>query len=95
MPTPTKKTWHLHACTTCGGVYDDSCPTPQVNSRCNPCISGIPSVRARGRAPVTCCRTNARLARKDELKTYRLAGNQPWFLCGTCHRAFAHDPRNT
>lgn len=43
--------------------------------------------------PRPCCRVNVRVTNKDDLKTYKLRGPGPWWLCKTCARQFAFDPR--
>ncbi len=88
----TPKQWHQHGCTTCRGPYSDTCNTPHIDGRCNPCTSGIPSVWAINRRPNECCYTHTRKALKQELKTYRLAGPGPWYICTRCHRTQIYVP---
>jgi hypothetical protein len=46
-----------------------------------------------GRLPIACCYMDTRLARRDEIATYRLAGTRTWFICGCCKRAFIYQPK--
>lgn len=92
MATAAKKTWHLHACTTCRRTYGDTCETATSNATCNECRSGLVSAYGKGRNPIACCLSGARLATKDEIKTYRLAGPGPWWICRTCSRQHGYDP---
>ena len=40
------------------------------------------------RLPRDCCRAHSRLARKEELATYRLSTACDWFRCSVCARTF-------
>lgn len=84
---------HYHGCTHCKRRYPDACEDRKPNT-CPSCRMGRTSIYMTGIDPRPCCTENARLANKDDLKTYRLAGPGPWWLCRECARQFAFDPRN-
>lgn len=83
---------HFHGCLQCHRRYPDACDTPERDSRCSSCRSGRPSIHQLGIAARDCCRSNSRLANKDDLKTYRLVGAASWWLCRTCGRQFPINP---
>ena len=89
----TKKL-HYHACAHCGWRYPDGCDRPDVNDVCSSCRSGRTSLHHLGLAPRECCRTDSRIANKDDLKMYLLRGSGTWWLCRTCARQFGFNPGN-
>jgi hypothetical protein len=94
-PREFKGKQHNHGCADCNGRYVCCCETPEVNGRCNPCISGIPSTAARAMGPRRCCYeampiTPIRYA--ADFRSYKLAGPGPWFKCPTCARTFPAQP---
>lgn len=95
MATTKKPELHYHACTTCKRRYPDACTTPKTNQVCITCKSGRLSIHALAIDPRPCCATHLRLTRKDELKTYRLEGPGPWWICAKCFRQFGRDVRIT
>jgi hypothetical protein len=86
---------HYHVCKQCKRRYPDACATPKDNKVCSTCRSGRLSIHMQGIAPRPCCYEHLRVARKDELKTYRLAGTDPWWICAACCRQFGYDVRIT
>jgi hypothetical protein len=91
----SKKTVHWHACRRCRlTCYEDNCDTPPINALCTSCRGGRAwQLLVEGRKPRPCCREQARLVRKDEKATYRLAGDTLWFICPTCARTHPYDPK--
>lgn len=88
-----KAEMHYHACTHCRRRYPDACTKTKANDVCNTCVTGRLSIYAYGIEPRPCCYENLRVARKDELKTYKLAGTGPWWICTVCCRQFGYDVR--
>lgn len=90
-----KPTLHYHSCTEkdCRQRYPDACDTPTVNDVCRSCRQGRPSVHQIGIDPRPCCGDNLRVANKNDLKTYKLRGPGPWWLCMKCGRQFGYDVR--
>lgn len=85
---------HAHGCTHCGIRYEDACADPGTDGRCTACRGGRPwLLLIDGASPKDCCRETARLARKDEKKTYRLAGTRLWHICTACKRTHPFNPR--
>jgi hypothetical protein len=84
---------HYHACINCRDRYPDACHTQDENGLCNTCRSGRQSIHSMAGGAQECCRTNSRVANKDDLEMYRLRGPGPWWLCRTCARQHAYDPR--
>lgn len=84
---------HYHACKFCRRRYPDACTTPKDNGKCPTCRMGRLSVHMTGIEPRPCCYEHLRVARKDELKTYRLTGSNPWWICTECCRQFGYDVR--
>lgn len=85
--------WHAHGCTRCHLKYQDTCDTPQTNGLCTKCRTGrgwellIDNAR-----PKDCCRLECRrVTSKQEIATYRLRGDAPWFICTTCARQHPYD----
>lgn len=92
MPKPEL---HYHGCHNCRRRYPDACETPTKNGICPSCKTGRLSIHMTGIEPRECCRASARVANKNDLKTYRLRGSSPWWLCMECARQFPFDPRIT
>lgn len=93
-----KSELHYHGCSKCRRRYNDTCterPMVTVQGVCMSCRMGRTSTLMTGIEPRDCCRKTVRLANKNDLKTYRLAGPGPWWLCLVCARQFAYDPRIT
>lgn len=84
---------HYHACTHCRRRYPDACTSAGLNSVCPSCVMGRDSIHMQGIAPRPCCHQHLRVANRVDLKTYRLAGPGPWWLCGACGRQFGYDVR--
>jgi len=84
---------HYHACISCRERYPDACIWPGRNDLCGSCRQGRLSVHQLGIGPRDCCHQNLRVTRKDELKTYRLRGEGPWWICTVCCRQFGYDVR--
>lgn len=82
---------HAHGCSSCHARFEDTCETPNQARTCRQCQGGGPGwqLLIDGRLPRDCCRLHSRLARKEELKTYRLSTACPWFRCSVCARTFA------
>lgn len=93
MATRTTSTGvHAHGCTRCRARFEDVCGSPNTNGLCRPCQGhglGWPLLIA-NRQPRDCCRLHSRLARKEELKTYRLSTACDWFRCSVCARTFPY-----
>jgi hypothetical protein len=86
---------HYHSCSNCRHRYPDACHSSEENGLCNTCRSGRSSIHMVGSQPQDCCRTDCRVANKDDIEMYRLRGTGPWWLCRTCSRQHGFDPRNT
>lgn len=83
---------HAHGCSRCHRRFEDACNEPNTDKICRRCEghgTGWALLEA-NRAPKDCCRLHSRLARKDELKTYRLSTACPWFRCSICARTFPY-----
>ncbi len=86
---------HSHGCSVCSAYYTDACADPLVNAPCTGC-QGLPHGRPswdRGPDPIECCRRDVRLATARQLNSFRLGGDGPWWICGTCNRTHPYDPR--
>lgn len=90
-----KKDVHGHGCLMCKATFFDACYEPDVNHICSFCETGRGWERERDfRAPRECCRgEGCRLARKEEVASYGLAGDKPWWICTTCKRTFIYKPK--
>lgn len=81
---------HFHFCSDreCRLIYEDSCDTPEVNGRCEPCRGRTRSRYLPVRDPQECCIDNCvQITYRPLLITHQLAGPGPWFQCKTCARA--------
>lgn len=84
---------HAHGCVRCHTRYEDACPTAETDSLCITCRGGrgwqllIDNAR-----PTDCCVAGSRLATKDQMAVYRLAGGHLWFICTTCRRTHPFNP---
>ena len=87
---------HAHGCRRCHIRYEDACRTPTSDDLCTACRGGRAWQLLIDNAAVhSCCFLSARLVRKDEKATYRLAGTVLWFICTRCARTHPYDPRST
>lgn len=90
----TTKTYHHHGCRQCRTRYSDNCADRGEDDLCTGCRGGIPSqLLIDSAAPKACCYAGARLATRDERKTYALAGRSNWFICPTCKRTHPTRPK--
>lgn len=92
------KTVHAHGCPTCRSRYEDNCEDRTTDEQCSWCRAGR-SMEERGihyhnRQPKDCCRQDSRIATKEEIKSYTLAGASTWYICKTCARTHPTKPRN-
>lgn len=88
-----KKDLHAHGCTRCKAFFQDACNEPEKNWLCSFCETGTGwELLRQGRAPCDCCRAHSRLARKEEVATYGLAGDKPWWICTVCARCQVYKP---
>lgn len=84
---------HSHGCTECKQRFEDNCQQPKQNFLCSFCETGNGWTLLReGRSPKDCCRVFSRLATKDEIKSYNMAGDKPWFICTECSRHQIFNP---
>lgn len=90
-PKMKKDGVHAHGCVGCKGRFEDACGDPKSWPKCANCNTGR-QVRSplliESRLPIACCRELSRPARKDELHTFRLYQECPWFICPKCARTF-------
>lgn len=86
---------HAHGCPRCHTRYMDLCTDLGSDALCLQCRAGKHAGWQElidNREPKDCCRFNARLARKEELPKYHLAGACTWWLCPTCQRTHPYPP---
>lgn len=78
---------HAHGCRDCHSYYQDCCVAPDEPGLCSICRSGSgwPELLA-NRAPLDCCRAQAKSVTKDESARYKLVGQIPWLICPVCKR---------
>jgi hypothetical protein len=94
----TKKlngTWHAHGCSRCKTRYEDSCQTPEKDALCADCRSPGSgwTMLIENRSPKDCCFALSRVATKEELARYRLAGQSAWWICRACARTHPFQPK--
>lgn len=89
------KATHLHGCPKCLDTFVCACREARTtNPTCIRCIGGHERTTIHfGRLPRQCCTAVTRLARKDEVATYSLAGTRTWWICAECKRAFIYQPK--
>jgi hypothetical protein len=87
---------HAHGCVRCHIRYQDACTESGDDALCITCRGGRGwQLLIDNAAPHDCCREHSRMVRKEEQKTYRLAGKHLWHICTTCARTHPMDPRRT
>lgn len=85
---------HAHRCVRCGLRYEDSCDDSPTDGECTPCRGERPRPPwYRGRDPVACCLERSRLATRDDIRLYRLAGQAEWWICQACKRTHPYNPK--
>lgn len=86
---------HAHGCSNgrCRQRYMDACLEPNEDGLCHDC-RGTASrpLWVTNSDPVDCCREHSRLATKDELDGYALAGACTWYRCRKCSRTHPFNP---
>lgn len=89
-----KKDIHAHGCTRCKHYFEDACYEPEKNHVCSFCESGTGWMLLRKtHDPAECCKQHSRLARKEEVASYGLAGDKPWWICSVCKRRQIYKPQ--
>jgi hypothetical protein len=88
---------HMHGCPSCLDTFICACKEAATSDpKCSRCIGGHKRTAIHmGRLPIACCYIDTRLARRDEISTYRLAGTRTWFMCACCKRAFIYQPKES
>ena len=86
------ETLHRHSCSTCSSTYEDACLRPMTNRSCTGCRGRTPPIWELGLRPKACC-SESQPATPQEMTTYRLGGDTPWWLCPKCKRPHSYKPR--
>lgn len=86
---------HAHGCPRCHYRHEDACRDPYDDRLCIKCRGGKAwELIRKNTEPDDCCRQFSRLASKDEVESYRLAGSCLWFFCPKCARTHPYvNPR--
>lgn len=89
-----KKDLHAHGCLKCKERFEDACYEPEKNHLCSFCENGTGwELLRESRRPKDCCRAHSRLANKDEVKKYSLAGDARWWICTACKLTQIYKPK--
>lgn len=89
-----KKDLHAHGCPKCKERYEDACNESAKNFICSFCENGVGwELLREARRPKDCCRAHSRLANKDEIKRYSLAGDAKWWICTACKLTQIYKPK--